>query len=875
MQHAGPNALLERHQELEQLQRQLDAAAAGRGHLVLLGAEAGAGKTALIRAFAELARPRARMLIGACDPLSTPQPLQPLADIADAAGAQLQHLLAGAPANRHELFRALLGWLSRSPEPVVLVFEDLHWADEATLDLLRFLGRRIGVTRTLLVGSYRSDEVGRRHPLRVTIGDLATTATVHRLRLPPLSVGAVADLARETALDPAELHRQTGGNPFFVTEVIAAGGQGIPLSVRDAVLARAGRLSPAGQRTLDAAAVLGAVVEIDLLQRVLEPQTPAADECIDAGVLRSTGAVLTFRHEIAREAVLAALPTPARTVLHRRTLEVLRSQPVRPEGLARLAHYADEAGDREAVLEFAPTAAQRAVSFGSHREAAAQWGRALRYTDALAPLQRLALLEGYAQASAMIDHLDEAARMRQEAAAICRALGDRTRESSNLCRLSRHLTMAGRNAEGTAACRAAIAVLEDLPLGIGLARAHSNYAYHQMLNRDNAEAIREGRRAIELAERLRDDVTLMEAFNFVGSALILTGDFEQGRDLLEQSAQVAMGIEGAYGVADALGNLGSAFGEMYRFVDADRYLAAGVAYCGERDQDFQRLYMVAWQALSYCYQARWEDAAGAARDVLQRPGVATVSRIMALVAVGRMRARRGDPEVWTALDEALELAEQTATLQRIGPVRAARAEAAWLAGDAARTAREACAGFELAVAQQHPWFVGELASWRWLAGDPVSLPAYTAEPFVLQINGDSLAAAAAWEQLECPYEAARARSESDDEAELRAALISFDRLGARPMTASVSGRMRERGLHAIPRGPRPATRANPAGLTARQVAVLRLVADGLGNRAIAERLYISPKTVEHHVSAILTKLDAADRAEAVSTARRLQLLSQP
>jgi hypothetical protein len=178
------------------------------------------------------------VLIGACDPLSTPQPLGPLADIADSAGAQLQRLLVTAPAQRHELFRALLGWLTHSLEPVVLVFEDLHWADEATLDLLRFLGRRIGATCTLLVGSYRSDEVGRRHPLRVTIGDLATTAMVHRLRLPPLSAAAVAALAHETALDPAELHRQTAGNPFFVTEVIAAGGRGIPLSVRDAVLAR-------------------------------------------------------------------------------------------------------------------------------------------------------------------------------------------------------------------------------------------------------------------------------------------------------------------------------------------------------------------------------------------------------------------------------------------------------------------------------------------------------------------------------------------------------------------------------------------------------------------------------------------------------------
>jgi DNA-binding CsgD family transcriptional regulator len=493
----------------------------------------------------------------------------------------------------------------------------------------------------------------------------------------------------------------------------------------------------------------------------------------------------------------------------------------------------------------------------------------------LTPLQRLELLEGYAQASAMIDHLDEAAMARQEAVAICHVLGDRARESSNLCRLSRHLTMAGRNAEGYDACHAAIAVLDDSSLGLELARAYSNYAYHQMLNRENAEAIHEGRRAIDLAQRFQDNVTLMEAYNFVGSALILVGDFEQGRDLLEQSLQVALADDAYYGVGDALGNLGSAFGEMYQFDDAHRYLAAGIAYCAERDQDFQRLYMRSWQALSHCYQGRWDAVAEAARDVLQRPGVAVVSRIMALVALGRMRVRRGDPDVWTALDEALELAKTTATLQRLGPVRAARAEAAWLAGDADQTAREARSVLDLAIAQQHPWFAGELAYWRWLAGDLDTLPECVAVPFKLQVTGDASAAAAAWERLLCPYEAARALAEHDDEDALRAALDAFERLGARPMAVRVARRMRERGLRAIPRGPRPATRANPAGLTARQVAVLRLIADGFGNRAIAERLYISPKTVEHHVSAILTKLDAGDRVQAVQKARRLQLLSQP
>jgi DNA-binding CsgD family transcriptional regulator len=395
-----------------------------------------------------------------------------------------------------------------------------------------------------------------------------------------------------------------------------------------------------------------------------------------------------------------------------------------------------------------------------------------------------------------------------------------------------------------------------------------------MLNRDNAEAIRDGLYAIELGERFQDKVTLIEAHNFVGSSMILIGDFEPGRDYLERSLELSLSVDSDTTVADALGNLGSAFGEMYQFADADRYLEAGIAYCAERDQDFQRLYMLAWRALSHCHQGHWDAASETATAVLRWPNPAVVSRIMALVALGRVRARRGDPGVWDVLDEAQELAERTATLQRIGPVRAARAEAAWLADRPDQARDEARAALGLALEQQHQWFVGELVYWLWRSGERVTPPDVVAEPYLLQISGDPTAAAATWQQLGCPYESARALAESGDPEALRVALITFEDLGARPMAAAATRTMRMLGLPSIPRGPRPETRANPAGLTARQVQVLRLVADGLGNRAIAERLFVSPKTVEHHMSAILTKLDASDRAEAVQKAQALAVLPQ-
>ncbi|GGK41952.1 hypothetical protein GCM10008955_39680 [Deinococcus malanensis] len=229
--------VIERAPFLAELIRLLGEATAGPGRLVFVGGEAGAGKTTLIETFSRDLGERVRVAIGACDPLSTPRPLGPLLDMAGALGG-LDALPEGS-GSRDELFRALLAKFGGGAPPTVVVFEDVHWADEATIDLLRFLGRRMGASRGLLIATYRDDEVGTRHPLRVLLGDLATLGAVRRMSLPLLPASAVAQLSEGSGLDVVTLHRQTGGNPFFVTEILAAGGEAIPATVRDVVLARA------------------------------------------------------------------------------------------------------------------------------------------------------------------------------------------------------------------------------------------------------------------------------------------------------------------------------------------------------------------------------------------------------------------------------------------------------------------------------------------------------------------------------------------------------------------------------------------------------------------------------------------------------------
>ena len=862
--------LLERQDALIRMRSLLGQAERSAGSMLLVGGEAGIGKTVLVQRFTRDLDRTARVLFGACDPLSTPRPLGPLHDIAAATGGALVAALAGLH-DRATLFGAVLNALSPAGKPVVAVIEDAHWADEATLDLLRYLGRRIAQTRALLLVTYRDDEVGPNHPLRLVLGDLATAANVERMAMAPLSVTAVTRLAAGSDVDATELHRLTGGNPFFVTEVLAAGG-GVPSSVRDAVLSRAARLTTGARSALDAAAVIGPPIDPDLLLQISGTTIAEIDENLNAGVLKSDGAGLAFRHELGREAVLGAVSPPRRVDLHRRVLTALIAQPAERQDLTRISHHAEEAGDRDAVLRYAPLAAERSAGLGAHREAAAHDARALRFAGGLPDDDRAPLLEGRYREHRTSGNSREALQPIEQLIEIARRNGDRLREADWLVQYSQMCVMEGRNAEAERAAGQAARLLDSLPEGPVHTLSYRYRAYLRMLDRDLAEGAALGQRALELAERQGDIQSTMHALNCVGCCLLIGGDEEAGRARFEQVIELANVYGIPYQAMLANSNLGSSLGEVYRFESAEHHLREGILLAERHDHGWH--YPRAWLALVHCYRGRWSEATDVAEIVTRYPGSAVVSLIMARLAVGRVRARRGDPDAWTVLDEAAVLAGPTATLQRLGPVHGARAEAAWLAGDTERAAAEASAAYELAVAKRHAWFTGELAYWLWKAGVLGSPPEHTAEPFALQIAGDPLAAARLWDERLCPYEAARARIESDDPAELRAALAELEQLRARPLAQAAARKLRELGVRVTTRGPRQSTRAHPAHLTAREAECLRLIAAGCRNAEIAERLFLSPKTVERHVGSLFAKLDAHSRTEALATANRLGLLDQ-
>lgn len=857
--------LLEREPHRQTLAAALAEAAAGHGGVVFVGGEAGIGKTSLVEQFARRPGAPARVLWGACDALFTPRPLGPLRDMAAHLPADLAAQVS-ADGDRVALFSAVLAELGR--RTTLVVIEDAHWADEATLDLIKYLGRRLQRTRALLVVTYRDDELNPQHPLRLVLGDLATVAAARRLSLPPLSLDSVRALVGDRPLDAAALYQQTGGNPFLVTEVIANEAGALPLTVRDAVLARAARLSPSAQAVLEAAAVIGARVEPWLLAAVTGAEAGAVDQCLAAGLLLSAGDGLAFRHELTRRAVLDAISPLHRTTLHRLTLEALQIEPATRRDLARLVHHAVAAGDREAILAYAPAAARQAVAARSHRAAAGLFELALRYAADLPPAERAQLLDEFSVECDTTDRRPEAIAARQEAAALWDAAGQTLRRGESLSHLANLLQITGRKAEAEDANRLALELLEPLAPNRELLFAYNMAAWLSLADADNARGVAMAEKGLALARRLAEEAELPRLYEIAGLCWLYL-DHTRGAAYLEQALAAALRLDHATRAGNIYANLASIYVDFHQFALAEVAFAQGLPFTREHDLDTVRAYMEGWLAIHKLHRGDWPAAEQIAGEAAQRPNPSP-GRGPALTALGRLRTRRGEAGALAALDEALDLLLKQGFRQREGLIRAARAEAAWHAGDRERTLAEARAAYDLALSHRQPVYVGELAFWRWRAGEAVDLPDWAAAPYARHIAGDWRGAADEWARLGCPYEQARALADGDRAAQLQALEI-FGRLGARPAAEALRQRLQAAGAP-VPRGPRPATRRNPFGLTARQVEVLRLLAEGRSNPEIAARLHLSPKTVEHHVSAVLSKLGVESREAAARLARQHALL---
>ena len=852
--------LLERKKCLAELTEWLSLAIEGAGCIALLGAEAGIGKTALLQEFAK-APLGARVLWGSCDALFAPRPLGPLYDIARQTQGELLAAIY-SNVNREAIFAAALNELERTQ--TLIVFEDMHWADEATLDLLKYLGRRIHRVRAMLVVSYRDDEIGPRHPLRFVMGDLPRSST-YRMSLLPLTEAAVGLLARQAGQSSAGLHRITGGNPFFVTEALAAVADTVPVSVRDAVLARTMRLSPGARRIAELACVVPGKTESWLLQQAVAVDETDIEGCMRVGMARSDDGALSFRHELARRAFEDSLSQSQRQLLHATVFAVLSARP--HISAARLAHHAAGARNAAAVLQFAPLAAMQAASVGSHREAISLYEVALLYAQEIAPEERASLYERLSYECYLTGQHERGIEARCPALEVWRASGARMREGDALQWLSRMSWFIERRADANRYAAEAVLTLEPLPHGPELARAYSNCAQLDMECHELESGISWAQRAVALAEACGAKEILCDALGNLGTIRLIAGDASGWADF-ERALRIALDGNLQEQVASGYTDLSAMCVSWRQYENASRWFSEGLAYCEKHDLDGLRRYMLMYRARKNFEQGDWPAASEDAEAVLRDPLSTPITRIPALRTLGHIRIRRGDPQAEAALEEAWALGGPVQELQRIGTLAAIRAEAAWLAGDREGVRKAVGPAYDLVCQRRDPRMKGELASWLWRVGALEDQPAQIADPYAQEIAGDWRAAALAWKGLGCPYEYACLLAWHGVETEQREALGILERLGAAPAAQALRKRMRAEGVRAVPRGLRVSTRSNRLGLTRREAEILTLLSQGMRNSAIAKRLFVSTRTVDRHVSAILSKLDVQSRGEAVAMASK-------
>jgi DNA-binding CsgD family transcriptional regulator/tetratricopeptide (TPR) repeat protein len=857
--------LLERESQFASLAEYAGEARKGDGRLVLIAGEAGVGKSALVEQ-AERGLPEAVWYWGACDGLFTPRPLGPLYDIAGGLGGELLELCR-ADAPREELFGALLRQVSAPGKLHVLVVEDVHWADEATIDLLRFLGRRIRDIPVLLLVTYRDEGLGATDPLRVALGDLATQGCVRRIGLPPLSADAVAVLAGGSDLDPAALYRLTGGNPFYVSQAVQAGMSDVPASARDAVLARAARLGSDSRAVLDDAALIGTRVEVALLDSVAGCPPSVIDELLASGLLTGDGAAVTFRHEIARLAVAGAVAAHRGSAIHTRILASL--QALGCDDDACMAFHAEAAGDGPAALRHASAAARRAAALASHREAATQFERALRFADQAEPATVASLYDGFAYEASLLDRWQEAADARERALALWRQAGDRVREGDTLRWLASSLCSLSRGDAGVAAMREAVALLEPLGPTAELAWAYATLATMWMVRGANLDAIELARRAQAAAWPLGLTKVLSNALNTEACAVRAIGGKWAGT--LHQALDIALAGRHEAEVARAYVNLHAGYVAERDWAAAERYFTRGIAYCDDHDITTYSIYARSERTSALERMGRWDESVAICDDLLSTGGPSPNIRLCPLGRLGAIQVRRGEPGAWECLDEAIDYADGAGEPQSIVPVRLARAEALWLEGNLADARREAELADDAADGCDG-WDRGAVAVWLRRTGSARPPRGELAAPYQCQLDRDWAGAARLWTDLGCPYEAGMALLGSADEASLREALWIFTDLGA-PATARLTRqKMRRLAIRSIPAGPRTATREHPLGLTRREREVLDLICARHTNAEIAGKLFISVKTVDHHVSAVLAKLDAPTRRAAATRAVKLGLI---
>ena len=856
--------LFEREAILDRLRNRFDRVGEIGGQIVLVCGEAGIGKTSVIDALLAQLPAAQQTAVGLCDPLYTPRPLGPVRDIC--------HALFGAAPNGSEEASYFEGFIKRASalrSTAVLVIEDMHWADQRSLDWLNYLGRRISQLPILLVGSYREDEVAAAHPLRTALGAIPATSKF-QISLPPLSADAIREIAAGSGFSAEKLVEITGGNPFFITEILnnKQATEEVPASVADAVNARLNGLPQAVRDMLELASCCPGEIALDLMQAATDGAvTEMSFEAIPRSMLVGSGRRFKFRHELARLATYERQSPFARAKAHGKLLSALL-QKVEPP-LDMVVHHAQGADDPKILLKYAPRAAAQAVSLGAHREAAMYLAATLHYVDQAEPETAAEIYESWAhEAGLSLNIDDDVIAAREKAVALWTQLDRPQRVGENLGWLSRMHWYRGEAEIAQQYLKKAIAVLENQSPSSAKARAFALRAQFMMLQDNMDEAILRGREALAIAEEVGDQEIRAHALNTVGSAALFRGDPDGEADLRE-SLRIARQQGLHIDAARAFTNLSECLIELGALQRADALIEEGIDFDTRHDLDAWTFYLIGRKAQLRFEQDKYSEALAIANGVLERENLTLLMQMPALIIRARAKLRLSESDAQESLDTALAGAERIGEPQYLLPLYIARIEAAVLANNPAQATPHIDWIESLDPGLISPRKQGEILFWCVLADHDHAgeIGAGASDGFVAFAARDFERAAVHFGVSGARYFAAWAHVMKGGKEAFASADQVFREIDA--IAARKSLRLRAPDLAGtadlppLRRGKYRAARQHPYELTGKEQVVLRHLALGASNEAIARKMSRSRRTVENHVSSILSKMRAENRMEVV------------
>ena len=862
--------LIERDSVFELLQAKFQNIEEGEGHCAFISGEAGMGKTSVVKAFCKKHKGDCTVYTGACDALFTPRPLAPLYDIIWQVNNKLwpdSHTIE----ERTLLFTSLFRELRNQKEKFLIVFEDIHWADEATLDFIKFLARRITQLRCLFILTYRDDETPSHYTVRNMLGQLPPDCFT-RLPLAALSKGAVKMMAERKGYDGENVYTIAGGNPFYVTEILSSYSLGVPDSIKDAILSAYNRTDEKARQIWDLLSVIPSGCEIKYLEK-LEPSYASAIESSLSNQILITGKLIAFKHELFRRTIESSLSPWKRLVLNKKILDLLHESFEQSGEIERIIHHAKNANEYDTVVHYAPLAAKKAASVGAHLEASRLYLSAIEYYQGKDKDLLIRFYEAYSYECYLTNQIKEAIIYCAKSLELWKEKEDPEKVGNCLVFLSRLWWVNDNLKKAESLAEQAIEVLKDqLPSG-AKAMAFSNLSQLKMFSDLADECIFWGEKAIQMAKELGNDAVLSHAIGHVGAAQVrIPANQKEGMEKLHQCLEIALKNGYHEHVARGYTYLGYNGIIIKDYEFAKKALETGIVYCEDNNLALWSMFILAIKARLLLETGNWVEARETAEKLIAYQEPPKIIKIFALTVLATIKMRKGDDEnLLSRLIEAKDKAFEVMEPQRINQALTAFLEYEWITGQQFLEQEVLDHSIKIWGCMGNIYAKSEFAFWLQKArGQHMPLKdlyeGYDASSII-----KAKKAAEVWEKAGCPYNQALALFEGNDEDKRRAITI-VHALQADAVYQKMKLEMRTSGIKSIPRGLRKSTQSNPALLTGRELDVLQLLQEGLQNKEIAGKLFISAKTVDHHISSILFKLDTNTRTKAVQEAVRREIL---